>query len=239
MVTKIPDRLRATLRARMTLSRNDFGASIPQLAGSSAGALSCPWCGAPAMPSAMPQACARCARRFTLSAGPALDGSVLPPPFHPGAIKISLKWSILVTYRFAVLEPGGVTSGTLDPVVAIAPVEQSGIAYGDVLSVAVWRKIAWMDCVVGALIPLPIALLATYGAILAGMTSGGVTASLGLVALGVGVIAGWLLYRGFVIGRRRARIVGRWHSFTVPFDGSHAFHGELFRRCGIVPPPIP
>ena len=114
-------------------------------------ALSCPWCNCPSSPSPSPQECQGCRRAFTLSPGPALDGSVIAPPPHPSAFPIHLKWSIVVTYRFARLEEGGVTSGTLDPVVGMAPIDQVGIAYPDVVSIAVWRRLAWVDLVVGAL----------------------------------------------------------------------------------------
>jgi len=213
------------------------GAPVP--ATNAAMALGCPWCAAPSTPSAIVQSCGRCGRSFTLSAGPALDGSIAPPPFHPAAFRISLRWSIVVTYRFATLEPQGITYGTLDPVVGMAPVDQSQIAYPDVVSIAVWRKLALTKCFAGALVPLPIALFAAYGAILAVAKAPGVAAVLGLIALAFGLLAAWLLHQGIAVGRRQARIVGRWTSFTVPFENSPSFYAELFRRCGLAPPPIP
>ena len=202
-------------------------------------ALACPRCAAPAVPSTTPQRCGRCAGKFTLSAGAALDSSVVPPPFHPAAPRIQLKWSIVVTYQFAALDALGVSYGTLDPVVGIAPIEQHGIGYVDVVSIAVWRKLALPDCIAGILVPLPIALFAAYGAILAAAKSAGVAAVLGAVAIGFGLLAWLLLHRGFKIGRRQARITGRWQSFTVPFERSPAFYAELFRRCGLAAPPVP
>ena len=83
-------------------------------------ALSCPWCNYPSSPSPAPQTCQACGRRFTLSAGPALDGAIVPPPPQASSFPIHLKWSIVVSYRYARLEAGGVTSGTLDPVVGMA-----------------------------------------------------------------------------------------------------------------------
>jgi hypothetical protein len=187
----------------------------------------------------MPQACGRCAKRFTLSAGAALEGSIMPPPPHPAAFRINLKWSILVTYRFATLEPAGVTSGTLDPVVGMAAIDSAGVAYADVVSIAVWRRLAWPELICGFLMPLPIALWAAYGAAVTVTKSAGFAGFCLLMAALFGLLTFWLLRRGFVIGRRRARIVGRWASFTVPFDKSPAFYEELFRRSGIVAPPIP
>jgi hypothetical protein len=201
--------------------------------------LGCPRCGCPAVPGPAVQTCQGCQRRFTLSAGPALDGSVVPAPFHPAAMRIALRWSIVVTYRFATLEPPGINAGTLDPVVGIAPVDQTAIAYGDVLSIAVWRKLALVDCIVAALLPTPIALLTLYVAISIVAKSAGGAAVFAASGLVMGLLAAWLFRRGIVIGRRQARIVGRWASTTVPFDNSAAFHDELFRRCGIARPPVP
>jgi len=164
---------------------------------------------------------------------------VVAPPPHPSAFPINLKWSIVVTYRFARLDPGGVTSGTLDPVVAMAPIDQVGIAYPDVVSIAVWRKLGWVDCLIGALVPLPIALFSVWVAILAAAKSPGVAGTFGVVAVVFGLLTFYLFRRGAVIGRRQARIVGRYGSFTVPVSTSPAFHQELFRRCGLVTPPVP
>ena len=187
----------------------------------------------------MPQVCQGCRRKFTLSPGPALDGSVVAPPPHPSAFPIHLKWSIVVTYRFARLDPGGVTSGTLDPVVGMAPIDQVGIAFPDVVSIAVWRKLGWVDCIIGALVPLPIALLTLWAAILAVSHSLGGAAIFGVIAIVFGLLAAFLFRRGAVTGRRQARIVGRYGSATVLFSESPAFHAELFRRCGLAAPPIP
>lgn len=202
-------------------------------------ALSCPWCNCPSSPSPSPQECQGCRRAFTLSPGPALDGSVIAPPPHPSAFPIHLKWSIVVTYRFARLEEGGVTSGTLDPVVGMAPIDQVGIAYPDVVSIAVWRRLAWVDLVVGALVPVPIAMLFLWLTILAVPKALGVAAICGAIALCFGLLAFTLFRRGAVIGRRQARIIGRHGSVTVLFSQSPAFHSELFRRCGLTAPRIP
>lgn len=187
----------------------------------------------------MPQTCGGCRKRFTLSAGPALDGSVMAPLPHPSAFRIHLQWSIVVTYRFADLDPGGISYGTLDPVVAMAPIEQTGTAYPDILSIAVWRKVAWTDVIAGALLPLPIALFSLYGAIAIVAKAPGVAGVLALIAVGLGLIAAFLFRRGIIMGRRQARIVGRWHTFTVPFDNNQGFYIELFRRSGLAAPPIP
>lgn len=202
-------------------------------------ALSCPWCNCPSSPGLAPQVCQGCRRRFTLSPGPALDASVIAPPPHPSAYTLHLKWSMVVTYRFARLEAGGLTSGTLDPVVALAEIDRVGIAFPDVMSIAVWRKLGWVDCIVGALVPVPIALFSLWGAILCVGKSLAGFAIFGVVALVFGLLAFFLFRRGAVTGKRQARVTGRYATITVPFSDTPAFHPELFRRCGLAAPPIP
>ncbi len=205
-------------------------------------ALGCPWCGCPSNPSPSVQTCAGCQKRFTLSAGPALDAAVVPAPFHPASPRIPLRWSAVVTYQFATLEPPGIHAGTLDPVMALSPIEQTSIAYGDVVSIAVWRKLGIVDCVVAVLVPLPIALFCGWIAILIAFSrvpSFGAAAVFAAIALAMGALAVYLFRRGVVIGKRKARVVGRWGSSTAHVETSPAFVDELFRRCGIVRPPVP
>jgi hypothetical protein len=154
-------------------------------------ALSYPRCNCPSSPSRGAQACTACQGRFTLTAGPAQDPSVLVPPPHPQAFSIKLKWSVVVTYKFAQLDPGGVTSGTLDPVIAVAPIDQVGIAWPDVLSIAAWRKLAWTDCLAAALLPLPITLLCLWGAI-ASLPSFGAAGVFAAIALVFGLLTAYL-----------------------------------------------
>ena len=166
------------------------------------------------------------------------------PPWDPRSFPINLKWSIVVTYQYSALQAQGVTYGTLDPVVGMAPMDQSGIGYGDVVSIAVWRTLALPELISGALVPLPIALLCAWGAISVLVHSGANGAFgagiFGVLALLFGFLTWFVLvHRGISRGRRRARIVGRWRSFTVPFESNPAFHAELFRRCGLLAPPVP
>ncbi len=158
------------------------------------------------------------------------------------APRITVKWSIVVTYRVATLEPQGVVSGTLDPVIGVAPMDQVAIGYGDVVAVAVWRRIAWPELLAGVLLPAPIAAFCEYVALLAAMHSHDAvpTAIFAGIGLLFGALAVWLVYRGAVVGRRQARITGRYHQvIVVPFDKSPAFYEQLFRRMGLEPPPIP
>jgi hypothetical protein len=201
--------------------------------------LSCPWCGAPSTPAPGTLICERCARRFTLTVGPALDGRIAVPPPHPATARITIRWSIVVTYQFATLDPIGVMSGTLDPVIAVAPMDQSGIAFTDVLSIAVWRQVAWSQLFGGLVFPLPFGLLAAWGAILGARKDPGSAAIIGVIALALLSLFAFFLRRAFVVGRRNVRIVGRHRSFTIPVQTNRWFYDELFRRCGLLAPEVP
>jgi hypothetical protein len=186
----------------------------------------------------MPQACAGCGRRFVIVAGPALDPAVIPPAPHPNAYRIGIRWSMVVTYGFANLDPAGVTAGTLDPVVAMAPIDQVSIAFPDVVSIASWKNIAWTEAIVGILVPAPIALFSLWGAALA-YKAPGVAAVFAVIGLAFGALAFYMIRRGFVIGRRHVRVIGRHAQLSAQHDKSPAFYIELFRRCGLAAPPIP
>ena len=202
--------------------------------------VSCPWCNVATSPSAAAQTCVACKRQFTLSAGPALDANVIAPPPDLRAMKISIRWSAVVTYNFATLDVGGVTSGMLDPVIAVAPIDQVGIAFPDVVSIAVWRKIGWSNLIVGILVPLPIGLLMTVLGASIVLKAPGAGAIVGLIGLAFLGLAALMIRRGVIVGRRQARVVGRaGQRFVVQFDKSPAFYDQLFRRCGLTPPPIP
>ena len=200
--------------------------------------LSCPWCNAPGAPAPTPQACSACGKRYTLSVGPAFDLRIAVPP--PVAPVFYTQWSAVVTYDFAKLEPMGVTSGTLDPVVAMAPMQQVGIAYADVASIAVSRRIAWVEPIVGALVPAPIALFCAFVAIVAVAKSPGAAAVTFAIALAFGTLAAFMIRRGIVRGRQTIRVTSRWNqSITIRVDQTPAFREQLFARCGLAAPPMP
>lgn len=211
-----------------------YAVSPPQPADA---ALTCPWCNAKASPNAEPQSCAGCGRRFLLRTGAALDASATPPQAIPGRLRI--KWASVVTYCFAELEPMGIASGTLDPVVALAALDKTEIAYGDVISIALWRTKAWMQGIVGVLIAVPIALGCAVATVSTVSTSAGAAVTLGLFTIVFGATAARLIRHGLIIGRRRARIVGRWRSMIVQFDANAFFCEQLFQRCGLPPPTVP
>lgn len=201
--------------------------------------LTCPGCGDFATPKAGAQVCPRCQRRFTLTAGPALDPAAVPRAPNPMTTQLFVRWSIVVTYRVGRLDPLGITSGTLDPVAGIASLDEVAIGFQDVCSIAVWRRVAWTEVVAGCLVPLPVALFFLYCAVSVAAKAPGGAAVLGLLGLLFGVLAAFMLRRGLVVGRRYARVVGRWRELTVRFEKNPSFYDELFRRCGLAAPPVP
>ena len=210
----------------------------PQLQGPTP--LSCPHCNAPANPAPVPQSCAQCQKRFSLSAGPVLDQAAaarVPPP-HPGIGSVHLKWSALVLYKFANLDPVCITAGTLDPAIGMVPIDQTAIPFHDVVSIAAWRTIAWTKTIVGMLVPAPIALLFFWGAIAARSSPVGALI-LALFGLLFAAIAAFMIRGGIVIGNRHARVVGRYGAVTFRFEMDKRLWPELHRRSGLVAPPIP
>ncbi len=199
------------------------------------GPLTCPSCNAAAHAEVRPQRCGRCRTWFTLVGGAAFDPSVVAPPFDPTRATLGLRWSVVFTYKYGALDPMGITEGMLDPVVGLQSIAHAGVAYPDVVSIAIWKKLDWAAIVVAVIfLPVALACLAAAAAKIWGLA---------IFGLGLAAIVGWLGYRGIVIGRCYARVVGRYATVTVRFDQPatkrRAFHDELFRRSGIVPPPLP
>jgi hypothetical protein len=197
--------------------------------------LTCPRCNAQASPQPEPQTCGGCNGSFTLHAGLAGGAAVTLPAPDASWKTLLVKSPGVFVMRFGSLDQQGIAEGILDPVIGLVPVGSSGVAYPDVISIAVWRSIAWLDLVTALLIPVPLAVFffslvprapaALYG------------------ALPFTFIAAVLLHRGVVTRACRARVIGLHRAVTVRFDRPfwrrRAFHSEMFRRCGIAPPALP
>jgi hypothetical protein len=197
-------------------------------------AFTCPKCGSPATPRPDVQTCGSCGCRFTLHAGRLVDPSVVPPQLGY-ASTIRVKSGGMVLMKMGEVTPYGISEGTLDPVTGMIPIEQSGILYGDVYSIAVWRTLDVVRLVLALLVPTPIAL------------------GLFWVALNVpffvffaaffALLTGWVLYLAVGVRANHMRVVGAYRMVTIRFDGPiwrrRSFHEEAFRRAGIQPPAIP
>jgi hypothetical protein len=191
---------------------------------------SCPHCEAQATPQQAAQQCTGCSKAFSLHAGPALDPS--RQPSAPRQDKIKVKAEGL---RFGVVDTHGVAEGIVDPITGFIPIDQSGVAYGDIVSVAVWRRPAWVELVAAVMVPLPITFFALYAALS--------SPNWLWIAMPFAFFAAFMLYRALLVQAHFARIVGRDRTITVRFDRPlrrrRRFHAELLARTGIPPAPIP
>lgn len=161
-----------------------------------------------------------------------LDPSLVP---SPGGEKLQVKSPGVFLMRYGVLDERGVAEGALDPVIGMVPVDTSGVAWHDIVSIAFWRSIAWTDLIVAFLIPLPIAF--GLGWLATNATGAAIPAAL------FALLGGVLLWRALVVKKCQARVVGRYRTIVVRFDRPfwrrHRFHDELARRAGISAGPMP
>jgi hypothetical protein len=199
-------------------------------------ALTCPRCLAAATPAPTAQSCASCHGSFGLYAGPRLEASVVPPPVDPRLPRIVVKSAGVVLMKRGMVAPEGVSEGTLDPVTGFIPMDQSGVLYTDVITIAVWRKIDVVRLVVALLIPLPVAILFVVAAVSA-------WAGLLVPAAAFAAIVAYMLYRALSLRAHMVRIAGTWRTITIRFDSPmwrrRRFHDELLRRVGIAAAGIP
>jgi len=154
-----------------------------------------------------------------------MDPTLVPSPSGP---KIQVKSPGAFLMRYGVIDERGVAEGALDPVVAMVPVDTSGVAWHDIVSIAFWRSVAWTDLVVALIVPLPIAFglgwLATKAA------------GAAIPALFFAFLGGLLLWRALGVKKCQARVIGRYRTIVVRFDRPfyrrQQFHDELARRAG-------
>ena len=196
---------------------------------------SCPRCGAQAPAQAEVQRCARCRGPFVLRAGARTDAAVRPPPVDPRLPRIKTRSVGFVVASANVLQPEGIVQGTLDPVTGLVPMDQTGILYADIVSIAIWRSLDVVRLVLSAVVLIPLML----GLIYLGTR---VPASL-VYTSPVNALVLFAFYRLLVIQRNHARIVGGHRVLEVQFHSPlwrrRRFHDELLRRAGISPSPIP
>lgn len=202
----------------------------------SAAALTCPRCGASATPSPAVQLCAKCGTRFTLRAGRLLDRAVQPPPTDAAWPPVRVKFSGFPVNRTAMVTSTMLSEGILDPVTGLIPLESGGIAYPEIVSVTVWRKVDVAQLLVALFVALPIMLLCALVALAGGYASLLLTAAFAAILM-LG------LWRALVVKAHFIRVVGGNRSLTFRFDSPMSkrllFHDELLRRAGITPSAIP
>jgi hypothetical protein len=193
--------------------------------------LTCPRCNAVSSSVGL-QTCSGCKRPFTLYTGAVVDPSAVPAP---AGLKVEVKSPGTFTLRYGVVDERGVAEGMLDPVIGMLPMDTQGVAWGDIVSIAVWRSIAWVDLVCAILIPLPLTML------FLSLVLNSVYALIGVAIFGL--VSWMLLHRALVVRACRARVIGRYRTVVVRFDRPQRrrrlFHDELVRRAGRTPLPLP
>jgi hypothetical protein len=200
-------------------------------------AMTCPRCGAAASFALEPQRCASCNGTFALYPGRLSDSSVVPPPFDASARTIRVKSAGLVLLKMGEVTPHGIAEGTLDPVTGMLPMDQSGVLFGDVKSIAVWRNVDVTRIVAALILPMPIALVLIFA------TIAGAPWPVLVIGLVFAAITAAMLRRAIAIGINRMRVAGAYRTITVRFDtmwnDPAKFHGEVLRRSGLPSSPLP
>jgi hypothetical protein len=180
--------------------------------------------------------CAQCRGVFTLRAGRLIDPAVVPPPWDPHARNVKVTSAGIVLRKMGLVSPLGVSEGVLDPVTGLIPMEESGVAFGDIYTVAVWRKVDVIRLIVNIVLVFPFVALFVF----LGMALHPV---LLVVGLPFDALLAFGLHGALVNKVNFARIVGAYRAVTVRFDRPmwrrRRFHDELLRRAGISPTPIP
>ena len=196
---------------------------------------SCPKCKHPMAAQPGPQPCAGCARTVVLRAGARVDPAVRPPQPDLRLKQIKTTSAGMFVRNANLVAPAGVLQGTLDPITGMIPMDTSGVAYNDIVSIAVWRELDIVRLVLSCVLLLPIAFGLMWGTAAAPVVS---IATLPLLAL-----IGWFFYRLIGIKKNMMRVVGSMRilelQFDVPIWRRRAFHDELLRRAGLPPSPIP
>jgi hypothetical protein len=140
-----------------------------------------------------------------------------------------------VNYRLGIVDAKGVAEGQTDPVIGMIPIDQSGVAYHDILSIAVWRKPDIVKLVVALLVPLPIASLCFWAAL--------DEARCLYIGLPFALLGAWMIYSALRIQKSFVRVAGRNRTINLRFDTPlrkrRRFHDELLRRAGLPPAVIP
>lgn len=196
---------------------------------------SCPFCSAQAKAGAGVQICSGCRKQFTLRAGARVDPEVKPPPIDMRLKRIKTTSAGAFVRTGSWVAPEGVLHGTMDPITGAIPIDQAGVLYTDIISVAVFRKLDVVRLVLLALIGAPI----MFGCLAATIS----IPPVGILLMPLFLLFAWAFYATIAIQRNYARVCGSIRVITVQFDQPswrrRPFHDELLRRAGISPSPIP
>lgn len=202
-------------------------------------ASTCPKCNAAAHPSTTLQTCPQCSRSFVLRYGALMDSSVVLPPVDPQAKELSLKAPGLVLVSQAVLKPDAIGFGALDPIVGRFPIDEKGVRYAHLYSVAVWREFSIPQSILFFVVSLPLGLAMLAAMIASKGEVGAILCSLPFLLLSI-----FHGYRVFGAKSTRLRVIGfKDRNLDITFIGGlgkrRKFVDELFRRSGLQPVELP
>lgn len=199
----------------------------------------CPRCEAPASPSREVQTCVHCKKPFVLVAGARMDANVkAPAPSGGGASAqtIKMKYADAVLRHAAILDDKGIGHAELDPVTGHIPMGTRTIPYGDVVTLGVYRRVAWGTLAVLVLlyfVPVVLPLLAFSLEVPLLLT-------LALPALALFVLG---IRKTVIIGVQRMRVVGPRPEdvlvlrFDTPMWRRKKFLAAMTERTGVGPLP--
>lgn len=202
-------------------------------------ASTCPKCNTPAQPSPSLQTCRQCGRQFVLRFGALMDASITLPPPDPSAKELKLKAPGLVVVSQAVLKPDAIGFGALDPILGRFPMDEKGVRFAHLYSIALWRELNVAQVVMFFIVSLPVGLFSIVGIIASKGAPGGFICGVPFVLL-----AAFHAYRVFSAKATRLRVVGfKDRTLDVTFTGGlgkrRKFVDELFHRCGLAPVEMP
>ncbi|PZR12298.1 MAG: hypothetical protein DI536_15455 [Archangium gephyra] len=185
------------------------------------------------------QTCAQCSRSFVLRFGALMDSSVVPPPPDPKAKELTLKAPGVALVSQAVLKPDAIGFGALDPIVGRFPIDEKGVRYAHLYSVALWREFSVSQSLVFFFVSLPLGLAMLAAMIASKGELGAILCSLPFLLLSV-----FHGYRVFHSKATRMRVIGfKDRNLDMTFIGGlgkrRKFVDEFFRRAGLQPVELP
>jgi hypothetical protein len=211
---------------------SDMSSMVPLDDKTLARARVCPRCEAPATPAKSVQSCVHCKKPFVLVAGARSDKSVVPN-VAPGAKTLKMKYADIALRHAAIVDDKGIGHAELDPVTGHIPMGTRTIAFGDVVTLGVYRRVAWGTLIASVLLYLlPVVLPLFYFSF--------AEAPL-LLTLAVPALALWVLAvrKAAVIGVQRMRVVGARPEdvlvfrFDTPMWRRKKFLAAVVERTGV------
>lgn len=208
-----------------------------------ANASTCPKCNAAARPSPSLQTCPQCNRSFVLRFGALMDASVVVPPVDPKAKELKLKAPGVALVSQAILKPDAIGFGALDPIVGAFPIDEKGVRYQHLYSVAIWREFSVAQALVFFFVSLPLGVV-MLAAMVAALRSTGDGTFGALCALPFLLLSVFHGVRVFHAKSTRMRVIGfKDRTLDMTFSGGLAkrrkFVDEFFRRAGLQPVELP